>query len=99
MLRAYIEAAVSHVRPSTNRNPELDGLRGVAVLLVLWAHLLTGVFPFNRPFLEGVPDLLPGGVSALKVIPKPLGDASLIPARADWGEKGGYVRWGDLPVI
>lgn len=33
---------------TTGRRPELDGLRGVAVLLVIVAHSLSGVDPFNE---------------------------------------------------
>ncbi len=35
---------------------------------------------------------MPGVLSALRVIPKPPGDPSLIPARADWSEKDWTVR-------
>jgi peptidoglycan/LPS O-acetylase OafA/YrhL len=57
----WLEGIVARLRPSPTRRPELDGLRGIAILLVLWAHLLTGVSPHAQPFLPGMPNLLPGG--------------------------------------
>jgi len=46
---------------STARVPALDGYRGVAVSLVLWAHLFAGVSPKNRPFTSWSAGWLPGG--------------------------------------
>jgi peptidoglycan/LPS O-acetylase OafA/YrhL len=56
-----LNAAVDRLRPGPGRNPELDGLRGMAILLVLGAHMLAGVSPHDQPFVPGVPDFLPGG--------------------------------------
>ena len=46
------------VRPHTGRVPELDGLRGVAVLAVVWSHAYNGVVRDERLFPGA------GGVSA-----------------------------------
>jgi peptidoglycan/LPS O-acetylase OafA/YrhL len=38
------------------RRPELDGARGIAILLVFLGHLPGGVWPHNRVWLQGVSD-------------------------------------------
>lgn len=43
------------------RVPQLDGLRGVAILLVLFAHVLGGVYPHDRPLLPFSSFRLGGG--------------------------------------
>jgi len=45
--------------------PGLDGLRGVAVALVIAAHACTGVFPSHRPLAEGV--LRGGGIVGVQL--------------------------------
>lgn len=39
----------------------LDGVRGVAILLVFIAHLIHGVYPHDRPFIQGLYFLEGGG--------------------------------------
>ena len=60
-LSGWLNAALDRLRPGAGRNPELDGLRGMAILLVLGAHMLAGVWPHDQPFVTGLPDFLPGG--------------------------------------
>lgn len=43
------------------RIPALDGFRGVAVLVVFFAHLFHGVMPVNQPLHEVTRDWMPGG--------------------------------------
>lgn len=47
--------------PMTERVRSLDGFRGIAVLLVLLAHLLNGVVPANRPLASFTRGWVPGG--------------------------------------
>jgi peptidoglycan/LPS O-acetylase OafA/YrhL len=49
------------------RVPELDGVRGVAILLVLTAHLLGGAFPANRPFIRQAARVWGGGFAGVQL--------------------------------
>jgi peptidoglycan/LPS O-acetylase OafA/YrhL len=60
-ISARLNGAVDRLRPGQGRTPELDGLRGTAILLVLGAHMLAGVSPHDQAFVPGLPDFLPGG--------------------------------------
>src|SRR5258706_16336583 len=54
--------SVENWRPSfEHRSPELDGLRGVAILLVFVNHVLHGVAPHNRPLISGLWNPVSGG--------------------------------------
>lgn len=46
---------------TTHRVKYLDGVRGIAILLVFAAHLIHGVGPHDRPFIEGFFTLAGGG--------------------------------------
>lgn len=47
--------------------PELDGVRGVAILLVLISHMAGGVYPSARPFLPGLHWQGGGGLMGVQV--------------------------------
>lgn len=54
--------SVASLRPASGRRPELDGLRGIAVLLVVIGHMTYGVSPHEpKAFLPGFPGLFHGG--------------------------------------
>ncbi|MFP5318576.1 MAG: acyltransferase family protein [Acidimicrobiia bacterium] len=49
------------------RVPQLDGLRGVAILLVVFAHMWDGVSPTNRRLFENTPFVSGGGLFGVEL--------------------------------
>lgn len=49
------------------RIPQLDGLRGVAILLVVFAHMWDGVPPINRRLIEDAPFVSGGGLFGVQL--------------------------------
>ena len=45
---------MGNLRPNRGRIPQLDGVRGIAVLLVMLAHMAGGVSPHGRRFIDGL---------------------------------------------